>query len=126
MPERPSEFSADGGVDMNTGAEFRPYIPPERIVPEFTPKAVIIGVLFGIIFGASTVYLALKAGLTVSASIPIAVLAISLPNQKPGPHYTLALDIDLAAFLKQEVFFQPALDHLGHLDLALHAGGLHA
>jgi OPT family oligopeptide transporter len=84
MPERPSEFSADGGVDMNTGAEFRPYIPPERIVPEFTPKAVIIGVVFGLIFGASTVYLALKAGLTVSASIPIAVLSISLLKRLGG------------------------------------------
>lgn len=58
---------------------FKPYIPPEnRSVKEFTVKAVVLGAIFGIIFGASTVYLALKAGLTVSASIPIAVLAISL------------------------------------------------
>ena len=41
-------------------------------------KAIVIGALFGIIFGAATVYLALKAGLTVSASIPIAVLSISV------------------------------------------------
>src|SRR5688572_11612480 len=84
MAERPSDFSADMGVDMNTGAEFRPYIAPERIVPEFTPKAVLIGVFFGILFGAATVYLALKAGLTVSASIPIAVLAISLLKKLGG------------------------------------------
>jgi putative OPT family oligopeptide transporter len=58
--------------------DFKPYIPPEVEVPEFTPKAVIFGSIFGIIFGASTVYLALKAGLTVSASIPIAVLSISV------------------------------------------------
>jgi putative OPT family oligopeptide transporter len=45
---------------------------------EFTFKAVLMGSIFGILFGASTVYLALKAGLTVSASIPIAVLAITL------------------------------------------------
>ncbi|HYH55385.1 MAG TPA: OPT/YSL family transporter, partial [Anseongella sp.] len=45
---------------------------------EFTLKAILIGALFGIVFGASTVYLALKAGLTVTASIPIAVLAISI------------------------------------------------
>ncbi|MDE3246852.1 MAG: OPT/YSL family transporter, partial [Acidobacteriota bacterium] len=51
---------------------------------EFTPKAVIFGVLFGIIFGASTVYLALRAGLTVSASIPIAVVAISLLKKFGG------------------------------------------
>ncbi len=47
-------------------------------MPEFTLRAIIMGVLFGILFGAASVYLALKAGLTVSASIPIAVLAISL------------------------------------------------
>jgi OPT family oligopeptide transporter len=65
--------------------EFQPYIPAERSdVAEFTPKAIIIGVVFGIIFGAATVYLALKAGLTVSASIPIAVLAISLLKKLGG------------------------------------------
>ena len=51
---------------------------------EFTPKAIVIGAVFGIIFGAATVYLALKAGLTVSASIPIAVLAISLLKKLGG------------------------------------------
>ncbi|MBI5495342.1 MAG: OPT/YSL family transporter [Deltaproteobacteria bacterium] len=65
--------------------EFQPYIPAERTdVAEFTPKAIVIGVVFGIIFGAATVYLALKAGLTVSASIPIAVLAISLLKRLGG------------------------------------------
>ncbi|MGH7496946.1 MAG: OPT family oligopeptide transporter [bacterium] len=59
-------------------SKVKPFIPNEQIIPEFTPKALIAGALFGIIFGAATVYLALKAGLTVSASIPIAVLAISL------------------------------------------------
>ncbi|MBK6947508.1 MAG: oligopeptide transporter, OPT family [Haliscomenobacter sp.] len=47
-------------------------------IPEFTPKAILLGAFFGIIFGAATVYLGLKVGLTVSASIPIAVLAISI------------------------------------------------
>lgn len=57
---------------------FRPFIAPETKMAEFTLKAVLTGSVFGIIFGASTVYLALKAGLTVSASIPIAVMAITL------------------------------------------------
>lgn len=57
---------------------FRPYIAPEQSIAEFTVKSVGFGVLFGILFGCSTVYLALKAGLTVSASIPIAVIAITL------------------------------------------------
>ena len=58
--------------------EFRPYVPDSATIPEFTPRAVILGMLFGIIFGAVTVYVGLRAGLTVSASIPIAVLSISL------------------------------------------------
>src|SRR5450432_1752369 len=63
---------------------FKPFVSDEQSVREFTPKAVIIGALFGLIFGASTVYLALKAGLTVSASIPIAVLSISLLKKLGG------------------------------------------
>jgi putative OPT family oligopeptide transporter len=58
--------------------EFRPYIAESAKVPEFTFKAVLFGAIFGIIFGAVTVYVGLRAGLTVSASIPIAVLSISL------------------------------------------------
>ncbi|MCY2960659.1 MAG: oligopeptide transporter, OPT family [Planctomycetota bacterium] len=61
-----------------SAAEHKPYISASENIAEFTPKAVIFGAIFGILFGASTVYLALKAGLTVSASIPIAVLSISL------------------------------------------------
>jgi OPT family oligopeptide transporter len=57
---------------------FQPYIKPEQNVAEFTVKAVVLGSIFGILFGCSTVYLALKAGLTVTASIPIAVIAITL------------------------------------------------
>ena len=55
-----------------------PYVPAETQMRELTLRAIALGMLFGVIFGAATVYLALKAGLTVSASIPIAVLAISL------------------------------------------------
>ena len=57
---------------------FRPYVAPEVSMAEFTVKSVVFGSLFGILFGASTVYLALRAGLTVTASIPIAVIAITL------------------------------------------------
>jgi putative OPT family oligopeptide transporter len=56
----------------------KPYVPPEKELPEFTLKAIVLGAIAGVIFGAATVYLALKAGLTVSASIPIAVIAISV------------------------------------------------
>src|SRR5688572_33204720 len=63
--------------------EFRPYIPESANVPEFTVRAVVLGMMFGIIFGAVTVYVGLRAGLTVSASIPIAVLSISLLRVLP-------------------------------------------
>jgi len=68
----------------NDASTFKPYVSDDTVMPEFTPKAVVVGVIFGIIFGASTVYLALKAGLTVSASIPIAVLSISLLKKLGG------------------------------------------
>lgn len=56
----------------------KPYVPATESPAEFTVKAILTGALFGVLFGAATVYLSLKAGLSVSASIPIAVLAISL------------------------------------------------
>ena len=63
---------------------FQPYIRATESPAEFTVKAVVLGVLFGLLFGASTVYLGLSAGLTVSASIPIAVLAISVLKRLGG------------------------------------------
>ena len=59
-------------------AEHQPYVPASQSPAELTPRAVFLGVLLGLVFGASNVYLALKIGLTVSASIPIAVLAITI------------------------------------------------
>jgi len=59
-------------------SKFEPFVADDQNIPEFTPKAIILGALFGILFGAATVYLALRAGLTVSASVPIAVLAIAV------------------------------------------------
>ena len=58
--------------------EFHPFVPASDNRPEFTVRAVLLGSLFGIIFGAVTVYVGLRAGLTVAASIPIAVLSISI------------------------------------------------
>ncbi|MEW5702371.1 MAG: oligopeptide transporter, OPT family [Candidatus Zixiibacteriota bacterium] len=57
---------------------FKPYIPPEKTITEFTLKGLVLGSVLGIVFAASSVYLALKVGLTVSASIPIAVLSITI------------------------------------------------
>ena len=68
----------------DTPKAFQPYVRAEQSVAEFTAKAIVLGVLFGLLFGASTVYLGLRAGLTVSASIPIAVLAISVLKKLGG------------------------------------------
>ncbi len=69
---------AEENSSTNNTTKFKTYISPKDFIPEFTLKAIILGAVFGIIFGAATVYLGLKVGLTVSASIPIAVLAISI------------------------------------------------
>src|SRR5947208_5081876 len=55
-----------------------PYISPETNLPEFTPRALILGTILGMVFGASSLYLVLKVGLTVSASIPVAVISVAL------------------------------------------------
>ncbi len=57
---------------------FKPYVSPTEHRPEFTPRALLLGSFFGIVFGAVTVYVGLRAGLTVAASIPISVLSISI------------------------------------------------
>jgi len=59
-------------------ASFRPYIPAHVDMPELTVRAVVVGTILGMVFGASSLYLVLKVGLTVSASIPVAVIAITL------------------------------------------------
>ena len=59
-------------------ANFRPFIPPDVVIPELTLRAIIVGTVLGVIFGASSLYLVLKVGLTVSASIPVAVISITL------------------------------------------------
>src|ERR671927_513926 len=71
-------------TSLQRPASFQPYVPASQSPAEFTLKAIVIGAAFGLIFGASTVYLGLRAGLTVSASIPIAVLAISVLKKLGG------------------------------------------
>ncbi|MDL2353670.1 MAG: oligopeptide transporter, OPT family [Pseudomonadota bacterium] len=61
-----------------TPTAFKPYIPAEAELPEMTLRALLMGVVLGMVFGASSLYLVLKVGLTVSASIPVAVIAITL------------------------------------------------
>src|SRR5579859_5906071 len=71
VSDRPWSSTAPAG-------EFQPYVPAEQSLAEFSLRAVLLGGLFGLLFGAVTVYVGLRAGLTVSASIPISVLSISI------------------------------------------------
>jgi putative OPT family oligopeptide transporter len=63
---------------MNTPTRFEPFIPPHVSMREFTVRAVLTGTILGIVFGASSLYLVLKVGLTVSASIPVAVISLAM------------------------------------------------
>ncbi|MBE5911122.1 OPT family oligopeptide transporter [Pseudobutyrivibrio sp.] len=58
--------------------EFKPYIPADKVTPEITPASIIIGLLLAVIFGAANAYLGLKVGMTISASIPAAVISMAV------------------------------------------------
>ncbi len=76
LPESPEEQSP--GISPDPVPAHQPYIPDESRIPELTLPGVLLGSILGIIFGASSLYLVLRVGMTVSASIPVAVLSITL------------------------------------------------
>ncbi len=61
---------------MNEKKEFKPFVPADKVVPEFTLLSVVLGILLAVVFGAANAYLGLRVGMTVSASIPAAVLSM--------------------------------------------------
>ena len=63
---------------MNEEQEFKPYIPADRVLPELTPMSVILGIVLAVVFGGANAYLGLRVGMTVSASIPAAVVSMGL------------------------------------------------
>lgn len=63
---------------MNEKNEFKPYIPAEKVTPEFTVTSLVMGVILAIVFGAANAYLGLRVGMTVSASIPAAVISMGV------------------------------------------------
>lgn len=63
---------------MNEKKEFKPYIPADKVMPELTVTSVIIGALLAILFGGANAYLGLRVGMTVSASIPAAVISMGI------------------------------------------------
>ncbi len=69
---------SEPAVSEAPASAFQPHVPNERVIPELTIPAVVLGAILGIIFGASSLYLVLRVGMTVSASIPVAVLSITI------------------------------------------------
>ena len=63
---------------MNHETEFKPYIPADKVLPELTPTSVILGIILAVIFGGANAYLGLRVGMTVSASIPAAVISMGI------------------------------------------------
>ena len=63
---------------MNEKNEFKPYIPADRVMPELTVTSIVMGILLAVIFGAANAYLGLRVGMTVSASIPAAVISMGV------------------------------------------------
>jgi len=63
---------------MKNDKEFKPFIPADKVIPEFTATSIILGILLAVVFGAANAYLGLRVGMTVSASIPAAVLSMGI------------------------------------------------
>ncbi|MFD3158458.1 OPT family oligopeptide transporter [Haloimpatiens sp. FM7330] len=68
----------EGAYKLKEGQKYVPYVPSDKIMPEFTVLSVILGIILSIVFGAANAYLGLKVGMTVSASIPAAVISMAI------------------------------------------------
>ena len=75
---RKDGLSQKAYVPVAEGDTYDPFVPASESPAEFTLKAVGLGILFGIIFGAANAYLGLRAGLTISTSIPVAVMTVAV------------------------------------------------
>ncbi|HKJ17198.1 MAG TPA: oligopeptide transporter, OPT family [Xanthomonadales bacterium] len=73
----PKKLSESAHRPLNEGEVYEPYVPASAAPDEFTIKALFFGILFGILFGTANAYLGLRAGLTISTSIPVAVMAVA-------------------------------------------------
>ena len=61
---------------MSNQKDFKPYIPADKVMPELTVTSIIIGLILAVVFGAANAYLGLRVGMTISASIPAAVISM--------------------------------------------------
>ena len=71
-------YKEKGSEVMNENKPFKPYIPADKVTPELTVTSILVGVILAVVFGAANAYLGLRVGLTVSASIPAAVLSMGI------------------------------------------------
>ena len=79
IPAHECESYQGGKEDkMNDNKEFKPYIPADKITPEFTITSIVMGIILAVVFGAANAYLGLRVGMTVSASIPAAVISMGV------------------------------------------------
>ena len=63
---------------MSKQNDFKPFIPADKIVPELTITSIIVGLILAVVFGAANAYLGLRVGMTISASIPAAVISMGI------------------------------------------------
>src|SRR5271168_5246176 len=78
MPRNGGRYYSCMAFPGGSRPKLEPFILPETVMREFTVRAVLVGTVLGVMFGASSLYLVLKVGLTVSASIPVAVISLAL------------------------------------------------
>ncbi|KAA9133351.1 oligopeptide transporter, OPT family [Marinihelvus fidelis] len=77
MAQEPRKLPESAHRELREGETYTPYVPANQSPGEFTIKALLFGILFGVLFGAANAYLGLRAGLTISTSIPVAVMTVA-------------------------------------------------
>lgn len=77
MASEPRKLPESAHRELRPGEHYTPYVPAHETPDEFTIKALVFGILFGVLFGAANAYLGLRAGLTISTSIPVAVMTVA-------------------------------------------------
>lgn len=77
-PARRKQDIDEKGTKIVENKKFQPYVPADKVMPEFTAVSILLGALLAIIFGGANAYLGLRVGMTVSASIPAAVISMGV------------------------------------------------
>ena len=106
---RRSEAGRSGSIAADASTAHQPHVPDHVSMPEFTWSSVVVGAILGIIFGASSLYLVLKVGLTVSASIPVAVISLASVTAYSDLAITLIDDLHVTLTARGEFIGKAAL-----------------